>query len=144
MIEGGCRCGAVRYTLAIAAVPATYACHCLNCQTWSGGAFAQQVLLMESAIQAEGPVIEYRFQSPTGSESHQRICGVCHTRIYNTNSALPGIAVVRAGTLDESDKLETPLHIWAKRKQPWLTLPADAKVFEESADAAELMKVFAR
>lgn len=29
-IEGGCRCGAVRYKLVLDALPPTYACHCLD------------------------------------------------------------------------------------------------------------------
>jgi hypothetical protein len=66
VIAGGCRCGAVRYTLAVDA----------------------------------------RFTNPSGSTSRQFVCGTCHTRIYNSNSARPGLAMVRAGTLDESDRIE--------------------------------------
>lgn len=143
-IEGGCRCGETRYSLAVAGLPKTYACHCLNCQTWSGSAFAQQVLVREDALSVAGPVIEYSFTSPSGSTSRQRLCGTCHTRIYNTNDARPGVAVVRAGTLDRSDELETPLHIWVKRKQPWLRLPEDAVTFEENGTREAMMAVLAR
>ena len=47
-VRGGCRCGAVRYTLALDDLPLTYACHCTDCQTWSGSAFSQQVLVPEA------------------------------------------------------------------------------------------------
>lgn len=142
-MTGGCRCGAVRYRLAVAELPRAYACHCRNCQTWSGSAFAQQLLAAEDAILIEGPVVDYLFTSPSGSTSHQRICGECHCRIYNSNDARPGIAVVRAGTLDESDRLDTPLHIWVKRKQPWLRLPDDAVTFAENATFAAMLPLFA-
>jgi hypothetical protein len=144
IIEGGCHCGACRYTLALEILPRAYACHCRTCQSWSGSAFSEQVLLSEDGVSLSGPVVDYEFQSPSGSRSHQRMCGVCHVRLYNTNTMRAGIAVVRAGTLDRSDELEVPLHIWVKRKQPWLTLPAGVETYEEAAPADAILRVFAR
>jgi hypothetical protein len=53
-ILGGCRCDAVRYALALDGVPPTYACHCPDCQTWSGSAFSQQTYLPEVALSVTG------------------------------------------------------------------------------------------
>ena len=47
-IEGGCRCGAVRYAIDLAELPLTYACHCHFRQTWSGSAFSQQAMLQKT------------------------------------------------------------------------------------------------
>ncbi|KQS04485.1 aldehyde-activating protein [Sphingomonas sp. Leaf357] len=143
-ITGGCHCGACRYTLALGALPKAYACHCRTCQTWSGSAFSEQVLVMESAIAVTGPVVDYVFQSPSGSQSHQRMCGVCHVRLYNTNTMRAGIAVVRAGSLDRSDELDVPLHIWVKRKQPWVRLPEGAESYEEAAPPEAIVRLFSR
>lgn len=137
-IEGGCRCGAVRYSLALGALPPTYACHCLDCQTWSASAFSQQTFVPESALAVTGAPVVYQFTTPSGNTSMQRVCGVCHTRLYNTNSARPTVAVVRAGTLDRSHELRVVAHIWVKRKQPWLTLNDGAPTWSEAAPAAEL------
>jgi len=112
-VQGGCRCGAVRYKLALDALPRTYACHCRDCQTWSG------------------------------RTSVQRMCAVCHTRVYNSNSARPGVVVVRAGTLDRSDELDVVAHIWVKRKQPWLKLPQEVPAWSEGAPVAELLQALA-
>lgn len=138
-IEGGCRCSAVRYKLARDALPPTYACHCLDCQTWSGSAFSQQTFVPEAALAVSGAVVVYEFTTPSGNTSTQRICGICHTRIYNTNSARPNVAVVRAGTLDRSNELRVVAHIWVKRKQPWLTLADGVPIWPEAAPAAELV-----
>ena len=143
-ILGGCRCGAVRYELALDALPTTYACHCLDCQTWSGSAFSQQTFVPEAALAVTGPVAVYAFTTPSGNTSTQRMCGVCHTRIYNTNSARPNVAVVRSGTLDRSDELRVVAHIWVKRKQRWLTLPEGVPTWPESAPATELLQVLAQ
>ena len=143
-IQGGCRCGAVRYTLALSALPRTYACHCRDCQTWSGSAFSQQTFLPEAALSVAGPVVIYEMTYPSGRVSTQRMCGVCHTRIYNANSARPGFVIVRAGTLDRSDELDVVAHIWVKRKQPWLTLPAGVPAWPEGAPPAELLRALAQ
>ena len=68
-IHGGCRCGAVRYELALDALPSTYVCHCLDCQTWSGSAFSQQTFLPEAALTVTGPVVVYEFTTPSGRTS---------------------------------------------------------------------------
>ncbi len=143
-ITGGCRCGAVRYTLALEALPRTYACHCRDCQTWSGSAFSQQTFLPEAALSVTGPVSVYELKTHSGRVSKQRVCGICHTRIYNSNSARPGVVVVRAGTLDQSDQLSVVAHIWVKRRQPWLNLPEGVPTWPEGAPLEELLQALAR
>jgi len=64
--------------------------------------------------------------------------------IVDTNSARPGIAVVRAGTLDASDRLAPRLHIWVKRKQPWVVLADGVPAYEENAPAAEFAAILMR
>jgi hypothetical protein len=139
-VGGGCRCGAVRYTLALDALPPTYACHCTDCQTWSGSAFSQQAVVPEAAITVTGPVTIYELTPPSGRISRQRICAVCHTRIFNTNSARPGVAVIRAGTLDRSNELVVTAHIWTQSKQPWLELPEGAPAWAEAAPPEDMAR----
>lgn len=143
-IEGGCRCGAVRYTLAQEVLPLTYACHCRDCQTWSGSAFSQQTWLPDKSLSVSGPLVVYELANASGRVSTQRMCGACHTRIYNSNSSRPGIVVVRAGTLDRSDELDVVAHIWVKRKQPWLTLPEGVPTWAEGAEGAKLTEAMAQ
>ena len=139
-IEGGCRCGAVRYTLALDDLPLTYACHCTDCQTWSGSAFSQQALLPEHALAVTGPVTIFELTGSSGRISRQRMCEICHTRIFNTNSTRPGVAVIRAGTLDRSNELVVSAHIWTRSKQPWLDLPETAAAWTEAAPPEEMAK----
>jgi hypothetical protein len=139
-IEGGCRCGAVRYKAALDDLPQTYACHCTDCQTWSGSAFSQGAVVPESAIEISGPVVLYELTSPSGRISSHRMCGVCHTRIFNTNSVRPGIAVIRAGTLDRSNELVVTAHIWVKSKQPWLELPEGTPAWPETPPPEDMAK----
>lgn len=134
MIEGGCRCGAVRYAIARDDLPRVYACHCHICQRWSGSAFSLQALVEESTLTLTGPVVIQDFT--TGDRtSTQRFCGTCHSRIYNTNTRRPGIAVVRAGTLDRSEELDCRAHIFTDYKQAWVDLPDDIPQWGEAPPA---------
>jgi hypothetical protein len=142
-VTGGCRCGAVRYTIAADTLPLAYACHCLDCQTWSGSAFSLQSGVRESAFGITGPIVIYELTSPSGRISKQRMCGVCHTRIYNTNSARSGMLMLRAGTLDRSDELNVTFHIWTKRKQAWITIPDGVPSWPESGTPEEFMAALA-
>ena len=141
MIEGGCRCGAVRYTIDRADVPRVYACHCHICQRASGSAFSVQALVPESSLAVTGPVVMHEIT--TGDRtSIQRFCGTCHARVYNTNTRRPGIAVVRAGTLDRSEELVCVAHIFTAYKQEWVDIPDDVPSWPEAADTAGMTAAF--
>jgi hypothetical protein len=144
-IEGGCRCGAVRYSVDLDKLPNAYACHCLDCQTWSGSAFSAQFIVPEGVLHVTGTLHHYERAFEDGSRvSHQYGCAKCLTRVYNTNTRRPGLAVVRAGTLDRSDELNLVAHIWTKRKMGGIKVLAGLPQWEESAPpqdfAAALMR----
>lgn len=144
-IEGGCRCGRIRYRVAADKLPVAYACHCRDCQTWSGSAFGLQFILAENLLEVTGEPLLYERTSPeSGRTSYQRGCPTCLTRIYNTNSARPGLAVVRAGTLDRSDELGIVAHIWTKRKMKGIDIPDDVPSWLENAPAADFAAALLR
>jgi hypothetical protein len=66
-IEGGCRCGRVRYRAATGGLPRVYACHCLDCQTWSGSAFSAQFILPEGDLEVTGEPALFELPSPDGT-----------------------------------------------------------------------------
>ena len=141
-IEGGCRCGAIRYRLKIDKLPKVYACHCRDCQTWSGSAFSLQAIVPEEALEVTGEPYLYERPSEDGTRiSRQRGCAICITRVYNTNTRRPGFAVVRAGTLDRSDELNIAAHIWTQRKLSGIDIPAAVPSWPENAPLAEFFAV---
>jgi hypothetical protein len=144
-IEGGCRCGKVRYRVAFDKLPNVYACHCRDCQTWSGSAFSLQFIVPEGQLEVTGePAIYERTNPENGRVSRQRGCPHCFTRVFNTNSARPGLAVGRAGSLDRSDELKIVAHIWTKRKMDGIAIPDGIPSWPESAPPAEFMTVLMR
>ena len=145
VIEGGCRCCAIRYRIKVDKMPNVYACHCLDCQTWSGSAFSLQFFVPEDALEIAGTPYLYERVSDDGERiSRQRGCGKCITRVYNTNTRRPGFAVVRAGTLDASDALSIVAHIWTKRKLTGIDIPKDVRSWPEGAPPEEFIKLVMR
>jgi len=144
-IEGGCRCGRIRYRLTVEKLPGVYACHCRDCQTWSGSAFSLNLFLPESQLEVTGePEIYERVSPESGRTSRQRACAVCFTRVYNTNSARPGYVGIRAGTLDRSDELKIVAHIWTKRMMHGIVIPDDVPRWPESAPPADFVAALLR
>lgn len=143
-IEGGCRCGRIRYQAKLSWLPQVYACHCRDCQTWSGSAFSLQFILPRDRLEVSGKPKLFDLASSDGKRvSSQHACEECFTRVFNTNTALPGMAVVRAGTLDHSDQLNIVAHIWTQRKLSGIAIPDDVAAWPQSASSAELGKVLA-
>jgi hypothetical protein len=142
-ITGGCRCGEVRYRLAVAASPVTYACHCTICQRATGSSFAHQMPVREAALEVSGELVEVALTTLQGSVTTHRHCARCLTRVYNTNASRPGLAIMRAGTVDGSETLSPSLHIYTSTRQPWIVLPDGIAAYPENAPAEEWAKLFA-
>lgn len=119
---GQCRCGRVQLHVHTEALAPLYACHCLNCQRWSGSAFALHLLCAAQAVEVAGDTHTYS-HTHEGQRSTQHACGTCFTRLFNETTAAPGMRVVRAGVLDGAEQLAPMAHIWVARKQPWVWLP---------------------
>jgi hypothetical protein len=141
-LTGTCRCAAITYSLSSDAPIAVYACHCTDCQTWSGSSFALHSLLPEGALTLSGPLTEYAYEE-NGQHARHYLCGTCHTRIYNTTSAAPGLWVLRAATLDNSPQLTPMAHIWTRHKQAWLNLPQDIPNWPQSPTPQAFMQALA-
>ena len=106
-ITGSCECNAVTYSITDSSVY-VYACHCLNCQTRSGSAFAEHAMVSDSSFTFEGGTTGYK-RSENGIEFEEVFCAICHTRIFNRNSLLPDMIFLRAGTLAGSQTLGSRL-----------------------------------
>jgi len=137
-MEGGCTCRHVRYRLEGRPL-IVHACHCRWCQRETGTAFAHNALYEAERVThtaAEPDVI----LTPSLSGKGQKIarCPKCHVAVWsNYSGAGEAARFVRVGTLDEPDLLPPDIHIFTMSKQPWVTLPANAKAFAEFYDISK-------
>lgn len=129
-VDGGCLCGEVRYRLASARAR-TMVCHCRACQKQSGSAFSVLLALPAADLQLEGRLRTCVTVADSGREVHRRYCGHCGSPVLTELPARPGLAVIKAGTLDDPSWLQPALHVWCKSAQPWVALPAEVPCYQE-------------
>ncbi len=144
MIKGRCRCGATQYIVDLPWPPLTYACHCTLCQRATGSAFAHQYPVPEKAFQVTGKLVEAEVTEPDGLSSVHRHCAACLTRLFGTSERRPRLVIVRAGTIEGSERITPILHLYTSTKQPWLLLPSDAAAFLDGASPEEFSDVWSR
>src|SRR6476661_7178546 len=85
-INGGCRCGAVRYR--IEAEPLfTRHCWCRDCQYISAGAGTVNVFFPSEAVKVEGALADYASKAESGNQMHRHFCAACGTPIFTQSEA---------------------------------------------------------
>ncbi|HYM71565.1 MAG TPA: GFA family protein [Stellaceae bacterium] len=130
-LEGGCACGAIRYTLTNEPM-IVHACHCRDCQRLTGSAFAVNLWIERKFVEASGPEpVAFRVPPGSSGKPHDVFrCPRCGGAVWHKYHAAPGdTLLVRAGTLDDPAAIAPDVHIFTRSKAPWLELPNDARVF---------------
>ncbi len=124
--EGGCLCGAARYTLDRAAIVTTNHCHCRDCQRSTGGGFVTFVGVPETAYrQASGELGEHTVTGASGGTVTRYFCRACGSPLYSRVSVMPGVHFVKAGSLDDPSWVTPQSSFWTKSAQPWARPAAD-------------------
>lgn len=138
-LQGGCVCGAVRYRLT--ALPLiVHACYCRDCQRLTGAAFALNMWIEKSCVEADHAALKSFLTTAGSGKPHQVFyCGACTTHLWSKYHAAPGdTLLVRAGTLDRPEEIAPDVHIFTRSKLPWLVLPPGARAFEAFYKLAEV------
>jgi hypothetical protein len=117
-----------------------HCCHCRWCQRETGSAFALNAVIEADRVQLLAGAPEL-VPTPSNSGKGQKIarCPQCRVALWSHYSgAGDKVSFVRVGTLDEPDRLPPDVHIFTESKQPWLVLPAGARVFAQFYRRAEV------
>ncbi|HWI29170.1 MAG TPA: GFA family protein [Stellaceae bacterium] len=130
-IEGGCLCGQARYHADVE--PAFVGvCHCTDCQRYSGSAFATVVALPAPALTVTGRLKTFTKEGDSGKPMHRRFCPECGSGVVEEAEALPGIAMINAGTLDDRSWLNPASAIYCDSAQHWVQLGGEMKRFAKT------------
>ncbi len=116
-ISGSCGCGQVQYLVNVPKSPWTYACHCGQCQSYSGSAFAlyTPAYLAQLTIYAGSSAKDWKVRSD-GTKSTVTFCPLCGSKLVSVNSYRPDLVFLRSGTLDCVPELSPAAHMWTVRK----------------------------
>lgn len=118
MISGGCLCGAVRYQVEGDPVM-TGRCCCTSCQKLSGGGHADNMAFVEDGLSITGEVRDFIWTADSGAQVTTGFCPRCGSPLFGQSSSMPGIKVVRVGSLDDPSIYAPQMLVYASRRHPW-------------------------
>ena len=121
-IEGGCRCGRVRFRLTERPWLEA-ACHCRGCQRMTASAFSTTLVMPDSgfAVIAGQPVIG----GMHGDVADHHHCDWCKSWVFTRPRAALGFVNVRATLLDDPYWFAPWMETQTAEKLPWATTGAE-------------------
>lgn len=117
-ITGGCLCGSVRYRV-VAPAKSVSICHCRNCRKQSGSHRSLNWLLPQEALIIDGELTTFNDTGDSGKPVLRQFCGKCGSPIRTLAEVLPGLAVLKAGTLDETPTENPNYALYSVNAAPW-------------------------
>ena len=124
-ITGSCVCGQLRYT-AQAEPIFSAVCHCKTCQKQTGTAFRVVIAVPLAAVSIQGSPKTYIRTGDSGQQVVNRFCPDCGSTVVIEPAALPGTAIIPAGTLDDTSWLKPAMEIYCDDAQSWVQLAGTA------------------
>ncbi|MGR3279202.1 GFA family protein [Acaryochloris marina NIES-2412] len=115
--EGGCLCNAVRYE--------GYDqqggghCHCIDCRKTSGTGHGSHMVVPQDKLKVSGEIKFFDKPSDSGNIVSRSFCPTCGSAIYSKNSGMPGMAFVRASSLDDPNVFQPQMVVYKKRAANW-------------------------
>jgi len=118
VVEGGCLCGAIRYTLTGPSLFVSQ-CACRDCQKATGTGHTTIVGIHKSQLALTGTPATYTNAGETGGKVTRHFCGTCAGRLY-TSGDLPGdVIMMQAGSLDDPSVITPESVIYRKDAAAW-------------------------
>ena len=140
-MDGGCRCGRVRFRISLAPV-VTMACHCRGCQRMTGGAFSLSALTPSAgfAVTEGDPVIG----GLHGATRHYH-CPHCMSWLFTRPEGADAFVNVRTPMLDTAGAFPPFMETMTSERLPWATTPAQHSFegFPTMDDFGRLMAAYA-
>ena len=131
-LDGGCYCGALRF--ASTGDPAFQAqCHCRECQYFSGGHPNVVMILPEGTFTyTKGKPKAFR-RKDLDTPVSREFCADCGTQILARGAGLPGMVILKVGTLDDPGLFAGPqMAIHLADKQKFHHVPEGIAMFERT------------
>ena len=128
-LQGGCFCGAVRFTVA---GPETFACfcHCESCQQAAGAPVVAWATYERDTFEITKGEIHWHRSSPGVTRG---VCSNCGTSISYQNEKRPGELDLTLNCLDDPGAPVLRAHIWTEDQQAWLKISDDLPVYRKNA-----------
>lgn len=127
--EGGCLCGAVRYTCSAEPVIAGH-CHCEHCRRSSGTGHGSHLGVPEEGVTIRGELSAFEAPTDAGNTVARHFCPACGSAIHSTNSAMPGMVFLRASSLDDLEVFQPQVVVYTGQQASWDKMDPGLPSFE--------------
>lgn len=116
-MQGGCHCGAVRYSIEGEAITSAL-CHCADCRRHAGAPVVGWAMFPEASVSIiKGATTTYE----SSEHGRRQFCPACGTGLFYRNSqVLPGIVDVQTATLDDPSLLPPHAQIQIAERIAWM------------------------
>ena len=116
--EGHCLCRAVHYR---ADAPAAFMgnCYCADCRNESGTGHITAVAVPDAALSVAGATTAWTKRADSGHGLTKFFCPVCGSTLFTRAEGLPGLALIRAGTLDDPTGVAPQMNMYVSRAPEW-------------------------
>lgn len=124
--EGGCHCGAARYT--VTGEPQHVSvCHCSDCRKSAGAPFVSWAAFQHTDFTSSGEISVYN----SSGNAMRHFCAKCGTGLFYLNEdVLPGLVDIQTCTLDDPEQLPPALHVQHAEHVSWTETLAELPKFE--------------
>ena len=127
---GHCYCGDIDYKASGEPV-IKLQCHCRECQYIAGGSANVTI-----GMQADS--FEYTKGTPSSFQRSdiengviREFCGTCGTSLVSRAAALPGVVLIKVGSMDDPGLFKPDMAIYTKEIQDFHNVPEGMPAFEE-------------
>jgi hypothetical protein len=127
-MAGGCLCGAIRYTTEAEPIFSS-ACHCRDCQRFTGSAFGALVALPKEALTFSGTMATFTSPGGSGKLVHRHFCPKCGSSMAEETEFSPGCVILNIGTLDEPKSVTMAREIFCDDALPWVRTAGNMQRF---------------
>ncbi len=140
---GRCKCESVRYQFM--GKPLTcYACHCSDCQTSTGSAFAMVMLIKSKDMTVIEGEPDTKVVVYSGKQVQEFHCKQCGTELWATSKEYPDFTALKPGTFDETSWVKPIAHVWVSDAQPWVHLDIATEKYNKQPDMSILIDLWAK
>lgn len=129
-MEGGCFCGAVRYSITGTAFDSDY-CHCRMCQKSVGAVVVTWMdFKKEQLTWIKGKPAEY----PSSEHVRRGFCQVCGSSLSFRDERYPDYISLSTASLDDPNLVRPTYHIYTESQPEWLNIVDDCERFPRARD----------
>jgi len=122
-LEGGCGCGAVRFSVSAPPESAHY-CHCTRCQRRSGTAASANARLQRGSLQILSGEGVLRAWKPQGGWE-KWFCGECGSAVFSRDPRDSELVSIRLGAFDGDPQIRPSMRQFVAYAAPWEPIPDD-------------------